>query len=104
MGLVLTVQGQIMCPHGGIAPLASLVGSPLYSINGINVLTTSNVGAVPFSCPIPTSRCTSVTGWIPGQSIMFLNGQLVLTDSAKPITNNGPGSVVVAGQFVVSIA
>jgi hypothetical protein len=47
--------------------------------------------------------CIAVTGWIPGQTRMFIKGAPVLTDSAKPITNNGPGSVVFAGQVKAQV-
>jgi hypothetical protein len=103
MGFVLTIQGQIMCPHGGVTSLAPLLGSPQHQIMGANVLTMNNVGPVPFPCPFYVAPCISVTSWIPGQVKMTINGALVLTDSAKPVTNNGPGTVVFAGQTQVSI-
>ena len=103
MGFVLTNMGQIMCPHGGVAPLMPLVGSPMHQIDGGNILTMMNIGPVPFVCPFVVAPCVSVASWIPGQVFMSINGQLVLTDTAKPVTNNGPGSVVFAGQTKVSI-
>jgi hypothetical protein len=98
MGKILTNQGQIQCPHGGVAPVAPLVGSPQDQIMGQNILTSMHVGPVPFACPNRMSPCIAVTGWIPNQTKMTVRGAPVLTDSSKPITNNGPGSVVFAGQ------
>jgi hypothetical protein len=103
VGFILTAQGQIMCPHGGVAPLASLVGSPQHQIGGQNMLTTMHIGPVPFACPMRVMPCIAVTGWLPNQTKMFIKGMPVLTDSSRPITNNGPGSVVFAGQVTAQV-
>jgi hypothetical protein len=103
MSRILTMQGQIQCPHGGVAPVAPLVGSPQHQITKQNILTSMHVGPVPFTCPQVSMPCIAVTGWIPNETKMFIKGMPVLTDSSKPITNNGPGSVMSAGQGKGSI-
>lgn len=98
MPFILTNMGQIMCPHGGIGSLMSLVGSPMHQIAGGNILTMQHIGPVPFVCPFVQAPCVMVTTWIPSQVKMQINGAFVLTNTCKPVTNNGPGSVVFAGQ------
>ena len=103
MPFILTIGGQIMCPHGGVAPLAALIGNPQYQIDGMSILTMMNIGPVPFACPFAPAPCMTVISWIPSQFKMTINGLSVLTDTCKPLTNNGPGSVVFAGQTKVQV-
>ena len=103
MPFILTNQGQILCPHGGPGSLMPLLGSPMHQINGGNILTMQNIGPVPFACPFVQAPCITVTSWIPNQVRMSINGALVLTNASIPVTNNGPGSVVFAGQTKVEV-
>jgi hypothetical protein len=103
MPFVLTNMGMIQCPHGGVAPLSSLVGSPMHQIDGGNILTMQNIGPVPFVCPFFQAPCLTVTSWVPNQIRMSINGALVLTNASIPITNNGPGTVTFAGQTKVQV-
>lgn len=102
MAFFLTNQAIAQCPHGGVAPLASLLGNPLVKIGGTPVLTQMNVGPVPFSCPF-TVPCISITSWIPNQVIMKVGGAFVLSDRSIPVTNNGPGMITFAGQVIAKV-
>jgi len=102
MALLLSLQGQIRCPHGGTASVSSLSGSAQHQIDSINVLCEHHVGSVGFSCPAD-SKCVAVTQWIPNQTTVRIMGKLVLTENSVPITNNGPGKVTNAGQKKVRL-
>lgn len=102
MGAFLTTSGQIACPHGAVAPVASLAGIVSCQINSANTLTEANVGAVAFGCP-KESPCVAVTSWVANQSVFRINGKSVLTSDSVPMTNNGPGSVVDPGQAKANV-
>lgn len=102
MVFILTGEGVIACPHGGVGKLSSLGGQADLKIGSANVLAESNVGAVSFSCSekIP---CVTVVQWMPNQSSFRCKGGVVLTDRSIPITNNGKGEVKDPGQNVFQL-
>jgi hypothetical protein len=69
----------------------------------LNVLCTDNVGSVSFPC-MNNPPCNAVTQWIPNQTTLFVDGCLVVTDASIPVTNNGPGQVLDAGQKKTAVA
>jgi len=106
MGALLTTNGQIQCPHGGVASLSALVGEPSFQVDGGNILTTAHVGPLTFvGCAMmsaPCGPCKMVTQWMPsGAPCLMVKGMPVLTDSDKPMTDIPPmmGSVMMAGQM-----
>jgi len=72
------------------------------TISSTNILTESNTGPVPFACNAKPP-CTTITGWIPNQTKMKINGKYVLTDKSIPITNNGPGRITYSGQHKIKV-
>jgi len=97
MGYILLASGKAACAHGAPGNLSSLGGTPTRKVSSTNILTEAHTGAVSFSCPA-NSPCTSITGWIPNQTRMKIDGKLVLTDRSIPVTNNGPGQIIESGQ------
>jgi len=102
MALVLTIQAQLMCPHGGAASAVTLQGTPTRKVSGVNILCENHTGSVAFAC-MNSPACTAVTTWMANQTAMKIDGSLVLTDESVPVTNNGPGRVVSPGQAKLQI-
>jgi len=102
MPKILTACGQISCPHGGVISLNCLKGASNRTVSGVATMTAAHLGSIPFPCPA-LSPCTAVIGWNAHQSLLKIDGVPVLTESATPITNNGAGRVVEAGQSLCKL-
>lgn len=102
MAFVVTNAGQLICPHGGIGSLAQMGSSSAILVGIGRALTIRDVGPCPFGCPF-ISPCISIVSWIPGQQSLSLMAASVLTDTAIPVTNNGPGRVLNPGQTMLSV-
>ena len=98
MAFILAPTATVQCPHGGVAQLATLVGATISTSSGQMLLTMNSIGPVPFTCP-STVPCTSILSWIPAQTKVTIQNQLVVTMDSTPITNGGPGTVIDAGQY-----
>lgn len=102
MSKILTITSKGMCPHGGLASLASLSPATKCQISGMAALTEASVGPVSFACPALTP-CVTITSWIVRHTCLTEDGVRLLTDQSIPVTNNGPGRIIDPGQKIVEL-